>query len=121
MLKFHFLYVNGVSRIFLIFGQFESYGAIRVIKTVNLTNCVEFDHFDVTAVILRQKVSTIVGLFNKVKRRIKITSEQEVNDFQHSFLDDYILDNCDLVDIMFVLSRYNTVEVLSHKAHIIKA
>ena len=50
---------------FLIFGQFGSNGTIRIIKIVNLTNSKKKDQFHESSVILRKKVTTIVGLFTK--------------------------------------------------------
>ena len=55
---------RGCQELFLIFGQFESYGTTRKIKTVNSTNGVEVVPV-LSCVTLRKKkkITTIVGLF----------------------------------------------------------
>ena len=44
--------------LFFIFRQFGSYGTIRIIKTVNFTNCAK----NVSSVIFGRKVTTIFGI-----------------------------------------------------------
>ena len=65
------VYSEGLSRTFLIFGQFGSYSRFRFIKTDNLTNSViirsvrcEFCHLT-----KKLKVTTINGLFTEIKHQ----------------------------------------------------